>query len=40
MENISKQKKVYYLTSTAMEMYAFKMTAQNTNLMITTYQLM
>lgn len=36
MENISKQKKVYYLTSTAMEIYTFKMTTWNTNLMIIT----
>lgn len=31
MENISKQKKVYYLTSAAMQMYTSKMITQNTS---------
>lgn len=39
MENISKQKKVYCLTFTAIEIHNYMMSMQNTNLIIITYQL-
>lgn len=39
MENISKQKEVYYLTSAATQLYTSKMIIQNTSNVI-TYQLM
>lgn len=40
MENISKQKKVYCLTFTAIEKYYYMISMQNRNLIIITYQLM